>query len=260
MYSNRPSNQLTNKLSLAVTKIGINTSMGISKAIDTEIITNYKKFIIFVFIFIFGGVTLTGYLFQTTHSLAFLFIGIFAFLVFPFIFKKTFRKRFSQSVSVSFLDNLFSIEFKDSITDDFVRNEIHTFSDIKYFRTWDSSKNDFSTLKLIFKDGSKINYTFSGQKNDGICETDINWLFRNVVETYNTSRKKEEKIKIIPSFFSTKTALYLGLILTFAMTVVTIYFGIQKPKTLIVSIGFIGIFFQMVAMREKAIKENNKFS
>ncbi len=244
---------------MTATKIGNSTSMEMSKTIDTDIITNRKKFTIFVFIFIVGGTALTGYLVHETHSLVILFVGIFTFFGFPFIFQKTFRKNFSQTVSVSFSDNLFSVEFKDSFTDNIVRKDINRFSEIKYFKTWDSSKNDFSTLKLILKDGTKVNYTFSGQKNDDICETDINWLFRNVAEIYNASRKMEEKIKIIPSFFSTKTALYLGLMLTLAMAFVTIYYGIQKPKTLIASIGFIGIFFQMVAMRKKAIKEKNKF-
>ncbi len=234
--------------------------MEILKTIDTDIITNRKKFTIFVVIFIVGGTALTGYLVHETHSYLILYFGIFAFFLCPFIFQKTFRKNFSQSVSVSFSDNLFSVEFKDSFTDNIVRKDTNRFSEIKYFKTWDSSKNDFSTLKLIFKDGTKVNYTFSGQKNNDICETDINWLFKNAVETYNTSRKMGEKIKIIPSFFSTKIALYLGLILTLAMVTITIYYGIQNPKILFVSIGFIGIFFQMVAMRKKAIKEKSKFS
>lgn len=233
--------------------------MEISKIIDTGIITNRKKFTIFVFIFIAGGTTLTGYLVHETHSLVILFVGIFTFFLFPFIFQKTFRKNFSQNVSVCFSDNLFSVEFKDSFADNVLRKDLNRFSEIKYFKTWDSSENDFSTLKLIFRNDSKINYTFSGQKNDDICKTDINWLFRNAVETYNASRKIEEKIKIIPSFFSTKTALYLGVALTFAMAFVTIYYGIQKPEVFIVSVGYIGIFFQMVAMRKKAIKEKNKF-
>jgi hypothetical protein len=245
--------------SLAATKIGNCTLMEISKTINTEIITNRTRFTIFVFIFIAGGTALTGYLVHELHSLVILFVGIFTFLLFPFIFQKTFRKKFTQTVSVGFSDNLFSVEFKDLFTEDVVREDINRFDEIKYFKTWDSNQNDFSTLKLIFRDGTKVNYAFSGQKNDDRCETDINWLFRNAVEAYNASRKMDEKIKIIPSFYSTKGAFYLGVVLTFAMAFVTIYYGIQNPKVFIVSIGYIGIFSQMVAMRKKAIKEKNKF-
>ncbi len=65
---------------------------------------------------------------------------------------------------------------------------------------------------------------------------------------------------IIPSFYATKTALYLGLILILAMVAVTIYFGVKNPKTLIISIGFIGIYLQLSLLRKRAIKDKSIFT
>lgn len=131
---------------------------------------------------------------------------------------------------------------------------------VKLFQSSVEYNNDFSTLKIFFKNGNKLDYTFSGQKNDNISETDINLAFKKIVESYNSTKETEDRIKIIPSFYATKTALYLGLILTSAMAVVTIYFGIKNPGTLILSIGFIGIYFQMASLRKKAVKDTIMFS
>ena len=234
--------------------------MVITQPIDVIILTKRTKFAVFVIFYLLVSIALIAYLFYLTKSSIILWGGMFIFMFYPFLFPKSFRKRFSQDVSVSFSDNLFSVEFKDLYVEDILRKDINRFSEIKYFRTWDSRKNDFSTLKLIFKDGRKVNYTFSGQENDDSCETDINLLFKNAVQTYNASAKQEDKIKIIPSFFSAKEALSLGVAFTFAMTFVIIYYGIKKPRVFIASFGFIVLFFQMVALRKKAIKEKNMFN
>lgn len=228
--------------------------MGNLEVVETDVISNPNRFTLFVIVFLITGTALTMYLFFWTGSFYILCFGIFFFFGFPFIFQRLFRKGFSKNVLVSFTKEYFSVEFKDAETDRVFKTDINRFDQIKLFKTYDSSKNDFSNLKLIFKNGTKLSYTFSGQKNDDICETDINWLLRSVVETYNASRKMEEKIRIIPSFFSTKAALYLGLLLTLAMATVTIYFGIQKPKALVVSIGFTGIFFQNGCHEKKSNK------
>lgn len=233
--------------------------MKIPEPINSTIITNRTKFIVFVSVFITGGTALSGYLFYLTKSILILVAGVFTVFFFPLIFQRTFRKKFSQEVLVAFSQDGFTVEFDELDKNSKLRTDIIKLENIKLFQTSVQNNNDFSTLKIIFKDGSKLSYIFSGQKNDNLSETDINFTFKKIVESYNSIKESEDRIKIIPSFYSTKTALYLGLILALVMAVITIYFGIKKPKTLILSVGFIGIYLQMSSLRKTAIKDKSMF-
>lgn len=233
--------------------------MKIPEPINTTIITNRTKFIVFVVFFITGGTALTGYLFYLSKSIFLLSMGIFIFYLFPVIFQKVFRKPFSQNILVTFSENGFITEFSKPDKNNQMKTEIVRLENVKQFKASVENNNDFSTLKIIFKDGSKLNYTFSGQKNDNISETDINFTFKKIVESYNSTKEPGNRIKIIPSFYATKTALYLGTIITLAMAVFTIYFGIKKPSTLIVSIGYVGIYLQMSSLIKTAIKDKEMF-
>jgi hypothetical protein len=213
-----------------------------------------------VFVFIAGGTALSLYLFYLTKSILILVLGVFAFYFYPLIFQRNFRKKFSQDVLITFSEEGFIVEFDNYDKSNMLKADIIKLDNVKLFKTSVDYNNDFSSLKIVCKDGRKVSYTFSGQKNDNVTKTDINFAFKEIVESYNRIKGLEERIKLMPSFYATRTALYLGLTVTIAMAAVILYFGFKKPKTLVVSIGFLGLYLQMVSLRKRAIKDKNRFN
>ena len=229
------------------------------KIVETTVVKNVKKFNLFVVIFMFGGVSLTIFAAVKLHYTFVIFLGVFIFVVSPFLFQKRFRKAFSENATVSFFSDYFSIDFKEINTDAIVKTDINRFDQIKFFKIYDSTENDFSSLKLIFSDNTKISYTFSNQRNDG-SSTDINVLVRNYIKAYNSGKTSEAKIKIIPNLFATTSGLYFIAILIAMMITTLVFEIIYKPKTIPFSLTvFALIYLGFIAMRKIDIRDRNNF-
>src|SRR5450432_2184355 len=98
--------------------------MKIPEPINSTIITNRSKFIVFVFVFIAGGTALSGYLFYLTKSILILCAGVFTVCFFPLIFQRTFRKKFSQDVLVAFSHDGFTVEYHELDKNDELRTDV----------------------------------------------------------------------------------------------------------------------------------------
>ncbi len=79
---------------------------------------------------------------QTTLYICYL-LGCIYFCISPFLFQKRFRKAFSENATVSFFSDYFSIDFKEINTDAIVKTDINRFDQIKFFKIYDSTENDF---------------------------------------------------------------------------------------------------------------------
>ncbi len=207
----------------------------------------------------FGGVFLTIFAAIKLHHTFIILLGVFIFVVSPFLFQKRFRKGFSENVKVSFYSDYFSIDFREINTDAILKTDVNRFDQIKFFKVYDSMKNDFSSLKLIFSNNTKVSYTFSNQRNDGSC-TDINVLVRNYIKAYNSTKPSETKINIIPNLFATTAGLYFIAILVAVMITTLAFEIIYKLKTIPFSlIVFALIYIQFLAMRKIDIRDRNNF-
>ena len=247
----------TPKLVVSTNQTNHRYEMNAHKSIEVKIITNQLKFFIFTLVYLASTIAITIYFFFETSSVIILIVGIILLTLFPVTFPNLFRTWFLKKVNVVLTENSFSItplEFESNHESLTIQ-----FDNIKFFKIIESDKNDFSMLKITLLDGTKYKFIFSGQENISQSETDINGIFKKHIVIYNSSKEHDDKIRIAPSFLTTRTALYLHRVIAFIMIAVTVYFGYNYPKTLFVSVGFLPIYYTMVLIRKRAIKEKELF-
>ncbi len=125
--------------------------MKITEPINSTIITNRIKFIVFVSVFIIGGTAVSGYLFYLTKSIVTFVAGLFTVFFFPLIFQKTFRKKFSQDVLVTFSQDDITFEFDELDKNNYLRTEVINLENVKQFQCSVDYNNDFSILKIVLR-------------------------------------------------------------------------------------------------------------
>lgn len=209
-----------------------------------------KKYNLFVSLYLILGFSVFLFIAIKLREITILIIWIFILFSIPLFFEKQFRKKFINNTFLSFTDTLLKIEIFNRDSEEVEKTDTILFSDIKQFKTVDSTKNDFSTLKIILKNEKSYYYVFTGQntyKNDQ-CITDIIFKYFNI---YNDSlNDKGEKIQLKPNLFATRT----GKILIVGLTVLLItdivyqlfYTNITIKPTLILGVSlYLVILLQM---------------
>lgn len=234
--------------------------METTTVLETTIIANPKKFILFVIVFLVGGLGLTFYLYFLTRSVFILVSGLVFFYGFPAVFPKKFRRWFTQTAVVSFTADYFMVEFRSLSTYEVLRTDTNQFNQIRQFVASGPGKNDFSILTLFFKDGTKIKYTFSGQQGNALNEKNINGVIKKAFEMYNVSKPPQEKITIATSFITGKASLYVIIGVIVLMVVALVYVFIKSPGAVpVLVIFFFFTSYVLMLERNKAIEEKDKF-
>lgn len=235
--------------------------METTKIVETTIINKPSKFILFVILFFVGGIALTMFLFFKTNSIVILFCGMLFFVGYPTLFEKRFRRRFTQIAAVSFTEEYFAIEFRDTATYAVSRTDINRFDQIQQFSTTKQAKSDFSKLTLFYKDGSKISYSFSGQYGYSLNEKNINGMVKQAIADYNLAKSQEEKIMIATRFITTKAGLYsiIGFILIMVAFLIYVFF-LNPGAVPVLAIFIFLISYIMLLERNKAAEEKARFN
>jgi len=228
------------------------------QTLETYII-NSKRSVTFISIYVFGGTLLTIISTIKFHSLPLSLISLFIFWICPFIFQKQFRSLFTRKATVQFCEKLFSIEIFDRKTGELVSRDENRFEEIKSFKALNSSKDDSSYLKINFKNGSKVAYTFLGQGKTG-GETDITKLMVNYVHSYNDSQIEDEKITLIPNLFASRAGSYYLAVLTILLITAILFQATYKPKTIPYTLfAGIVIYLQILAQRKRDLSDLENF-
>ncbi|GEM_PF-1959562 len=178
-----------------------------------------KKYILFISIYMSLGALVLLFIAIKLRVLIILVIWVIIFFSAPLFFESQFRKKFVNNASLSFTDKLLEIEIFNRYSDEIEKSDTILYSDVKQFKTVDSTKNDFSSLKIFLKNGESYSYVFTGQntiKNDQ-CITDIVFKYFN---KYNDLQvDKNNKIQLKPNLFATRT----GKVLIFMLTVLLLF-------------------------------------
>ncbi|SHF03817.1 hypothetical protein [Flavisolibacter ginsengisoli] len=229
--------------------------MELIQTIETTTINN-KNYGIFIFVYIFGGIALFMLVGLSLHSVIIGVGGYITVMISPLFFEKQFRKRFIKKATVVFASDCLQIKqyrFSDNEPDDVAELP---FNDIKSYKAWASSKNDFSSIKFILADGTKTKYTFVEQYGG---KDDIVDILHKSIGIFNKSRAEGQKIRLIPNLFATKAGKYFIAVLTLLLITTIIVQIIYKPKTIPFSLlAGAMLYLQILAQRRKdldAIKE-----
>jgi hypothetical protein len=187
----------------------------------------------------------------------FVLAGIILWLL-PFILQNKFRKPFSKRAAIRFDDNGIFIQVSKFGGDVIEKTDDNLFADISSFRVMDSSKDDSSFLRLIFKDGTSKKYTFLGQgKSDS--KQDVSELTFEYVNNYNDKQDAYNKIQFTPNLFATKLGQILITLLTILVIVSLIVQISKKPKTIPFTIlTSLAFYFIIIAQRKKDIEQMGK--
>ena len=216
---------------------------------------------LFMLFFILLGILLTVLLLSVSFNQIYLFLGVFISAFFPaFIFKKQLRKNFMNKVVIKCSSGCISIDIYNRKTEELDRTEVIAFNQVKSFRIWISQKDNSCFLKVNFKNGSKISYTFlndTKKVNNIMVEDALFKTFKN----YNDSQNEDSHIYLIPNFFATKVGSFCIAVLTILIILTFIFEAIYKPKAIIFTmLGSGSLYLVIIAQRRQDLKDLDNFN
>ena len=225
--------------------------MELIQELNTHII-NARRYMTLIILILITGTLLTIILAKVSQIFI---VGIFIFWIGPFFIQKRLKKPFFRKVCLDFYTDKISIKvFKRG--DENLDDELEIFySQIKAFKTINSSRDDTSFLKIVTKTGRVVKYTFVDQSNEG-KSTDVTDVVKKYIRKFNSEHLPQDKIALLPSFFATKSgSIYIG-ILTLALIVVIIVQIIYKPGSIPFSIfAGLALTMQIIFQRKKDLND-----
>ena len=224
--------------------------MGSEKEIQTVVI-QLKRYVIFLWPYIFGGVALSLLGGLALHSLPLLLIGVGFFILSPGIFSSQFRRGFSKNARLQFFPDRLIIELRNRDTDAVERTNVFPFAEVASFRTGDSFKDDSSYISLLLSDGRKFNYTFLGQ-GQGDGTDDVTPNLEEYIRTYNHSTDRKHAIAYMPSMLASQVGKNLLTGVTVLMAVGVVIQIIIKPKTIPYSMIMGSVLYLLLLVQRKS--------
>lgn len=231
-----------------------------SQTIYTSIV-NAKRFFISMLLVVGIGTCLTIILAIKLHSIIVIPVGIFIFWICPTVlFQKKFRKFFTRKATVKFDPDYFSVEIFNRKTEELETTDNNDFSEIKSFKIINSAKDDSSFLKINFKNGNNVAYTFLGQGKVG-SRTDITELVVNYIHSYNNAQNGKGKIILAPNLFTSKAGTFYIAAITILLIIALSLQLIYKPKTIPYTLlAGIFLYIQIIAQRKRDVRDLENFN
>lgn len=225
------------------------------KTIKTSIIES-KKYVLFIIIWLLGGIALFSCLTYLLSSFLIFIIGIVIFFIGILLFEKKIQERFSYNILFNLSETYFEILLNSKSHEiDFKNIKIY-FEEVYAFRITNSSKDKSVILKVILKNRKQFKWTFMENRkaNGGIRIMDE---IINCIKNYNTNHN-ENKIGLISNFFATRNGL-IYIIIIGVMTACII--GIEiiyNPKSLLFTGIFVFVFYLIILQQRKSDIEQLK--
>lgn len=222
------------------------------ESIKTKILNN-NKFTLYALLFLFIGASITIFLSFEIHNLSTPFIGLLISIFVPQFFKK----KFINAVTINFSTGKINIILFDELSNDVLNNYDFEYNKIKSFSARDSSKSDISFFNLIMKNNKSFSFRIMNAE-----KTDITNLIIKYILEYNESiLNKEDKIKMTPGFFATKSgkiAVYiLTVLLLITLTMEIIY--LRKNQSYLMIPGIV-IYLGILLQRKNDLDTEKKWN
>jgi hypothetical protein len=182
------------------------------------------------FIFSIAGILSTVLICRLFHfSVVLIVASVLLFFVLPLIFADKKIKQLTRKGVVKLSENSIAIDVYDRKTLLLKEQSLYPYSGIKAYQLIESEYKDFSSIKLILKNGRKVKYLFFKQLNDESNIIKNVWEF---FQDYNKERSENERITLLPNFYNTKAGNYtiigLGVLIVISIALQVVY----KPQTI----------------------------
>ena len=130
-----------------------------TKEIETVAI-NSKKYVTFIWPFLFGGTALAMFVAVKTHSSAFTYTLMAFFWGGPLLLGRTIRSFYTKKAVLQFYTDKFIIQLINEDTDALESTSEYAFADIVNYRSSSSARNNSFYFSMLLKDGQKVKYSF----------------------------------------------------------------------------------------------------
>lgn len=163
-------------------------------------IVEARKYSVLLLSYFLGGIFLSAFAAWQLHHLAILWIGFIIFGICPIIFKKYYKRPFIKKVSVECTNSYFDINVFDSKKDEVMSVHKYFYNDIKSYRTFESTTESSSQLKIWLREGGSVNYIFVEEKYDE-GDSILNIIMKEI-KAYSLDKENH-----LPYFFNHLTKL-----------------------------------------------------
>lgn len=215
---------------------------------------------IYLFSFIFIGLVASGLVGMSVKPKMVplvVILAIFFFFIFPLVYLSKKPRLFKSKALLKFTPDSLTIEILKDKNQTKVERYYMRFQDVKSFKVSEEEQNHTSSLKLITRDGTKVQFSFFEQQDD-----DEN-IIKNVLlylKSFNAEKAPYERISLLPGFFNTQKgkmifSLFIGSIIILSFLLIFI-----RPE--VIPLGFIfGIVFylRVKALQKKDLQIANRF-
>lgn len=207
------------------------------------------------------GISLTMYISMSViHSVFIILIGFFISFS-PVIFEKKYQERFMINTTVSFSEEKINLKLFDRLSDSLINDYDFEYKQIESFLAKDATKDSGSYLNLKMKNKDSYSFRFLDEEKTEIT----NLVFKYILKFNESILNKEDKIKLTPGFFATKSgkiAVYiLTVLLLITLTMEIVYLRKDQSYLLIPGIViYLGILLQRKNDLDTVKKWNDKYN
>lgn len=190
------------------------------------------------------------------HSVFIGFIGFFISFS-PVIFEKKYQERFMINTTVSFSEEKINLKLFDRLSDSLINDYDFEYKQIESFLAKDATKDSGSYLNLKMKNKDSYSFRFLGEEKTEIT----NLVFKYILKFNESILNNEDKIKLTPGFFATKSgkiAVYiLTVLLLITLTMEIIY--LRKDQSYLLIPGIV-IYFGILLQRKNDLDTVKKWN
>ena len=230
------------------------------ESINTKII-NSNKCIFFAALYMFLSISINLYIsLEIIHNILILFIGVFITFI-PLIFYKKFQEKFTTNAIISFSNENINLKLFGRLSINLVNNYDFKYNQIGSFLAKDATKDNGSYLILKMKNNGSYSFRFLDEEKTEIT----NLVFKHVLEFNESIINNQNKIKLTPGFFATKSGKIAVYILT-ALLIITVTVEIiflEKCQSYLIIPGiviYLGILLQRKNDLDTVKKWNDKYN
>jgi hypothetical protein len=222
----------------------------------------------FLFIIVIFGVVFSIYLLKLLDTPPLLGVILsMSILVSPLFFKQKIMAFYTKNTTIRLIDESIVILYYGMDEKNILKEKRYPLILLKSYNfDFGGSRPQLTALNLHFKKGLPKTFNFIDKEfKDSKSFTEMLknecfvTFFYSYVKQYNINKEEDDKIKMVPGFFATKTGTIIIYCIAVLIIIAIVLHLIIAPKssfaTLLISISLVASFF---SKRKKLIEINNK--
>lgn len=214
-------------------------------------VINATHFSLFILVYLLGGLALTAFIAKLSGHEFILWIGGVIFALCPILFKKQYRSYFTKLISIRISKKSIVVEHCNKATGEVEQETEYKYDEIESYQMIKSGYDYSSFIKLYFKDGSKIGYTFLEQRNSD--NSGIIYKISEYIREYNASSADNNNILLKPNLLASPSGGYIMALIGVGWLALLIFIIIFKHKAIPIAV-ISGLFFQLWTQRKRDIE------